>query len=165
MQPTIQNLVIRSAEKSDIPRIFAMIGAIAEYEKLTHQLEVTETVLEDSLFSENPAARALVATVDNYAIGYAIFFYNFSTFIGKKGIYLEDIYVENEYRGKGIGDKLFREVAGIARSEGCSRMEWVALDWNKPAIDFYELRGASKLEEWRLFRFNRSDLEALSNSQ
>lgn len=165
MQPKIENLVVRPAEKNDIPTIFAMIGAIAEYEKLTHQLEVTETVLEESLFSDSPAARALVATVDNHAIGYAIFFYNFSTFIGKKGIYLEDIYVENEYRGKGVGDKLFREVAGIARSEGCSRMEWVALDWNKSAIDFYESRGATKLEEWRLFRFNRSDLEALSDSQ
>ena len=165
MQPTIQDPVIRPAEKNDVPRIFAMIGAIAEYEKLTHQLEVTEPVLKESLFSDNPAARALVATVDNHAIGYAIFFYNFSTFIGKKGIYLEDIYVENEYRGKGVGDKLFREVAGIARSEGCSRMEWVALDWNQSAIDFYKSRGASKLEEWRLFRFNRSDLEALSDSQ
>jgi len=94
MQPKIENLVVRPAEKNDIPRIFAMIGAIAEYEKLTHQLEVTETLLEESLFSDRPAARALVATVDNHAIGYAIFFYNFSTFIGKKGIYLEDIYVE-----------------------------------------------------------------------
>lgn len=164
MHQNLQDLDIRPAEKSDIPRIFAMISAIAEYEKLTDQLEVDEATLKESLFSESPAARALVATVENEAIGYAIFFYNFSTFTGKKGIYLEDIYVETEYRGKGIGDKLFRKVAEIARIEDCSRMDWVALDWNKTAIDFYESRGASKLDEWRLFRFNRTELESLSNS-
>lgn len=140
-----------------------MIEAIAAYEKLTHLLEVDEATLEESLFSENPAARALVATMGDKAIGYAIFYYNFSTFVGKRGIYLEDIYVETEYRGQGIGGRLFRKVADTARIENCSRMEWVALDWNKPAIDFYESRGASKLDEWRLFRFNRSDLEALPN--
>lgn len=163
MHPDIQNLSIRLAERSDIPRIFAMIGAIAEYEKLTHLLEVDEATLEKSLFSANPAARAIVATIGEKTIGYAIFYYNFSTFVGKRGIYLEDIYVENEYRGNGIGDKLFRKVAEIARDENCSRMEWVALDWNKPAIDFYESRGASKLDEWRLFRFNRAGLEDLHN--
>ncbi len=163
MQSDIEKLNIRPAEKSDIPRVFAMIEAIAAYEKLTHLLEVDEAILEESLFSANPAARAIVATIGEETIGYAIFYYNFSTFIGKRGIYLEDIYVETEYRGRGIGDKLFRKVAEIARIENCSRMEWVALDWNKPAIDFYESRGASRLDEWRLFRFNRSALEALPN--
>ncbi len=162
MKPNIQDLAIRPAERSDTPRIFAMIEGIAKYEKLTHLLEVDEAILEESLFGDNPAARAIVATIDGKTIGYAIFYYNFSTFVGKRGIYLEDIYVESQYRGHGIGDKLFRKVAKIAHDENCSRMEWVALDWNKPAIDFYKARGANMLEEWRLFRFNRTELKALT---
>lgn len=163
MQPKIEGLVIRPTEKRDVANIVALIRAMAKYEKLTHQLELNEATLDESLFSKNPVPRGLVATIGGKTIGYAIYFYNFSTFLGRKGIYLEDIYVDTEYRGKGIGDSLFRKVAEIACLENCGRMEWVALDWNKPAIDFYESRGAKMHEEWRLFRFTRTELESLSN--
>jgi len=163
MQANTEELVIRSAEKRDIPNIVALIRAMARYEKLTDQIELDEATLDESLFSDNPVPRALVATLGSEMVGYAIYFYNFSTFLGTKGIYLEDIYVDTEYRGQGIGDKLFRKVADIARLENCGRMEWVALDWNKPAINFYESRGAKMHEEWRLFRFTRAELNSLSN--
>ncbi len=164
MQTNLRNLAVRPAKEGDVPRIVSLIRAMAEYEKLEDQIMVDEETLAESLFSEQAVPRALVASVGDEIVGYAIYFYNFSTFVGKKGIYLEDIYVETEYRGQGIGDQLFRTVAETARKEGCARMEWVALDWNKSAIEFYQSRGASLLEEWRLFRFNRADLQALADT-
>ncbi len=156
-------MAIKQAESSDVPAIMEMIKGIAEYENLTHQLEVTEERLEGQLFCENPVARALVATENGIHVGYAIFFYNFSTFIGKPGIYLEDLYVKPDYRGKGHGKALFLEVARIAHEEDCGRMEWMALDWNEPALDFYKQQGANLMDEWRLLRFNRDDLERIAN--
>ncbi len=154
-------MATKHAEKGDIPAIMEMIRGIAEYENLTHQLEVTEERLEKHLFEKNSVARALIATQDETPVGYAIFFYNFSTFIGKPGIYLEDLYVKPDYRGKGYGKTLFQMVARIAYEEDCGRMEWMALDWNEPALDFYKQHGANLMDEWRLLRYNREDLERI----
>ncbi len=155
---------IRAAQESDVAPIMEMIRGIAEYEKLTHQLEITEESLHESLFGDNPTPHALVATLAGQTVGYAIYFYNFSTFLGKRGLYLEDLYVESEYRGKGVGNLLFKSVAQVAYDEGCGRMEWVALDWNTPALDFYQAKGADMLDEWRLHRLTRDGLEALTGS-
>ena len=155
---------IRAAQPEDVARIIAMIRGMAEYEKLTHQLQIEEATLTSSLFSDNPVPRALVATSEDYVVGYAIYFYNYSTFIGKPGIYLEDLYVDIDYRGKGYGDALFKRVANIAHEENCGRMEWMALDWNTPALEFYKSRGAVKLEEWRLLRFTEDELNTLAGA-
>ena len=162
-EPT-QDPAIRQATPSDVPRIIELIRGIAEYEKLTHQLEIDEARLHESLFGENPVPRALVATSGDRTIGYAIYFYNYSTFIGKPGIYLEDLYVEPDYRSRGFGNALFSRVAKIARDEDCGRMEWMALDWNEPALNFYKERGAKCLDEWRLLRFTEDDLKRLAEN-
>lgn len=155
---------IRPAGKSDTPAILELIRGIAEYEKLLDQLEATEDRLHAALFSERPAARCLIAEIENgEPAGYAIFCYNFSTFVCKAGIYLEDLYVKPEYRGSGLGKALFKEVAKIGKDEGCGRMEWVALDWNTPALDFYKSQGAQCLGEWKIHRFNRAQLEAAAD--
>lgn len=153
---------VRPARPSDVNSILELIRGIAEYEKLTHQLEIDESRLHQSLFGDNPVPRALVAESKGSVVGYAIYFYNYSTFIGKPGIYLEDLYVDPDYRGKGHGNALFKTVAKIAYDEDCGRMEWMALDWNEPALEFYRERGAQLLDEWRLLRFTRPELEALA---
>ena len=153
------NFSIRPANPDDIEDLLRLIRGIAEYENLTHQLEATPERLHMSLFGDQPVARSLIANASNAgAVGYAIFFYSFSTFLAKPGIYLEDLYVMPEYRGQGIGKALFRAVAEIAREEDCGRMEWMALDWNTPALDFYKANGACLLEEWRLHRYTEADL-------
>ena len=154
----------RAAIPEDVPRIISMIRGIAAYEKLSHQLEINEVSLQESLFGKNPVPRALVALSENKIVGYAIFFYNFSTFIGRPGIYLEDLYVEPDYRGKGFGDALFQSVAKIAYDENCGRMEWVALGWNELALNFYKSRRAKRLDDWRLLRFDRDDLKNLATT-
>ncbi|OUW15927.1 MAG: hypothetical protein CBD18_07955 [Opitutales bacterium TMED158] len=156
---------VRSARPRDVNRILEMIRGIAEYEKLAHQLETDESRLHESLFGENPVPRALVAEHEGFLVGYAIFFYNYSTFVGRPGIYLEDLYVDVNYRGKGYGNALFKAVTRIAYDENCGRMEWVALDWNDSALEFYRERGAQQLDEWRLLRFARPELEALVDKQ
>lgn len=153
---------IRPAAPSDVPTILELIRGIAEYEKLTHQLQATEDLLHEALFSDSPAAKGLIAEHESDGtIGYAIYCYNFSTFLCKRGLYLEDLYVKPEYRGQGAGKALFNAVAQIAHDEGCGRMEWTALDWNTPALDFYQAHGAQALSEWVLHRFDRPHLEAL----
>ncbi len=163
MSDSESQIEIRPAQPNDVPRLVAMIRGIAEYEKLTHQLQVDESTLNESLFGSNPVPRALVGTINSVIVGYAIYFYNFSTFIGSPGIHLEDLYVDTKYRGSGLGTALFKQVAKIAHDENCGRMEWMVLDWNKPALDFYNCQGARLLEEWRLLRLTRPELEALAN--
>jgi len=162
MTQTTNPFSVRPAIPEDIDDLLRLIRGIAEYENLTHQLEATPERLRQSLFGEKPVARALVANLDKVGtVAYAIFFYNFSTFLAKPGIHLEDLYVSPQYRGQGIGKALFKQVARIAHQEGCGRMEWMALDWNTPALDFYKAQGADCLKEWRLHRFLRPDLEKL----
>lgn len=144
------------AEKEDIPAILKLIKGIAEYEKLLDQVEATEELLEAQLFVENNA-KVLLAKMDEKPVGFALYFFNFSTFKGKKGLYLEDLYILPEHRGKGIGKQLFDALIQEAKANECGRMEWVCLDWNQPAIDFYKKKKAIPMEDWTIFRLDESD--------
>lgn len=154
---------LRPAQPQDVPLIVDMITGMAKYEKLEDQLEVDSERLHNCLFENNPTPKAIVASLNGTMAGYAIYFFNFSTFLGKKGVFLEDLYVKAEYRGKGIGNRLFLAVAKIARDENCGRMEWTALDWNEPALKFYDARGAKTLDDWKILRLTEGGIEALAN--
>src|SRR5579872_7442819 len=129
---------IRSAVAADVPLILGFIRELAEYEKLAHEVVATEAVLRESLFGARPAAECLIAESGGKPAGFALFFHNFSTFLGKPGLYLEDLYVKPELRGQGVGRKLLAHLARLAVSRGCGRFEWAVLDWNEPAIRFYQ---------------------------
>lgn len=143
---------IRKAEEKDVPIILQLIKELAEYEELLHQVITTEEDLARVLFNKNSFVNVLLAEYNDKIAGQALFFYNFSTFVGKPGLYLEDFYVKPEFRGKGIGKALLMEVIKTAKERDCGRVEWVVLDWNKPAIDFYKGIGAIPLDEWTIFR-------------
>lgn len=152
-----EKLVIRRAEKSDIPGILMMIKELAEYEKLLHEVVTTEDQLEKVIFGEQKFVEVLIAELDGTLAGQTIFFQNFSTFVGRPGLYIEDLYVRPELRGKGIGKALLNEVIKLAKQRNCGRVEWVVLDWNKPAIDFYKSIGAKPLDEWTIFRLTEDN--------
>ncbi|WP_414445539.1 N-acetyltransferase family protein [Burkholderia sp. 22PA0106] len=135
---------------------------LAEFESLTHLFVATEADLDDALFGPDPAAGALVATQDGAVVGYALYFQNYSTFLGKRGLYLEDLYVQPACRGTGIGTRLLRALAALAVERRYGRFEWTVLDWNQPAIDFYERLGATVLPDWRVVRVTGEQLEALA---
>jgi GNAT superfamily N-acetyltransferase len=152
---------LRSATSADIPLILGFIRALADYEKLTHEVEATEEKLRATLFGEKPAAECVLAFADDAAqtpAGFALFFTNYSTFLAKPGLYLEDLFVKPEFRGRGIGKALLLHVASLAHQRGCGRMEWAVLDWNQPAIDFYESLGARRLREWQICRLTGAAL-------
>ncbi len=152
---------VRDAERQDVKVILDLIIELAAYEKMAHLVTATEEILENSLFRQK-VAKALIAEYDGVPIGYAIYFYNFSTFTGKAGIYLEDLYVKSEYRGKGYGKALLAEVAAVASKEGCPRLEWSCLNWNKPSIEFYESLNARHMDEWRTYRLTGEDIGRLA---
>ena len=143
---------IRSARREDLPVVFALIRALAEFEKLAHLCVATEPNLEAALFGKDPAAEVLIAWKDDVPAGFALFFRNFSTFLGRHGLWLEDLFVVPEYRRQGCAQALLRALAGIARDRGCGRFEWAVLDWNTSAIEFYQSRGATVLPDWRIVR-------------
>ena len=146
---------IRAATPADVPAIVSLIRDLAQYEKAAPgALSLTEDLLRESLFGARPAAEALIAAQADEVAGYALFFHNFSSWRGKRGLFLEDIYVRPERRGHGIGKALFSEVMRIARERSCARMEWLVLDWNQTAIDFYRSQGAEALDGWTTFRIN-----------
>ena len=153
---------IRPATADDVPRLLAFIRGIAEYERLTHQVTATEEGLRASLFGDQPAAEALLAYADGEPAGFAVYFHSYSTFLGRRGMHLEDLYVSPEYRRRGLGALLLRRVAAIAVERGCGRFEWMALDWNTDAHRFYEDLGAEMLPEWRLFRIHGNALRQLA---
>ena len=153
---------IRPATAEDVPKLLAFIRGIAGYERLTHQVTATEEGLGASLFGDQPAAEALLAFADGEPAGFAVYFHNYSTFLGRRGMHLEDLYVSPEHRRRGLGALLLRRVAAIAVERGCGRFEWMALDWNTDAHRFYEGLGAEMLPEWRLFRIHGDALLRLA---
>ena len=153
---------IRPAAADDAPRLLAFIRGIAEYERLTHQVTATEEGLLASLFGDQPAAEALLAFADGEPAGFAVYFHTYSTFLARRGMHLEDLYVSPEYRRIGLGALLLRRVAAIAVERGCGRFEWMALDWNTDAHRFYQGLGAEMLPEWRLFRIHGDALARLA---
>ena len=155
-------LRIEAASERDIPLILSFIHKIADYEKLSHLVTATEETLRASLFGPTSAAEVLLAYWQDAPAGYAVFFTNFSTFLGRAGIYLEDLFVEPELRGKGIGKALLAAVAKEAQTRGCGRLEWAVLDWNKPSIDFYLSLGAKALDEWTIFRMTGDAISGLA---
>jgi len=154
--------VIRSAEIQDIPLILSFIQELAAYEKLSHQVTASEETLRKTLFSNDAAAHVLIAEYEEAPAGFAVYFFNYSTFRAQPGIYLEDLYVRPALRGKGIGRALLMEVARLAVKHNCGRLEFAVLDWNDPAIGFYQELGATALEEWTLFRLMDSALETVA---
>lgn len=142
---------ICAASENDIPLIMDFIRELAMYEKLEDQVVITPALLRTHLF-EKPQASCILGWEDQQAVGFAFYFYNFSTFIGKPGLYLEDLFVSPEYRGKGYGKKMLLHLKQMAIEQGCGRMEWSVLDWNTPAIDFYKSIGAEPMDEWTVFR-------------
>lgn len=145
-------LIVRPATADDIEQIFNFITELAIYEKAEHEVVTTPAQLADKLFCQQPQVFALICEADGQAIGFAIYFYNFSTWLGKHGIYLEDLYVSPQHRGFGAGKALLKELAKIAVAKDCGRVEWSVLDWNQPAIDFYLSLGAGAQDEWTVYR-------------
>lgn len=156
------NLIVRSATPADVPTLFQLIKALAEYEKLSHAVTGSTASLESHLFGEKTYAEAILAELTGKAIGFALFFPNYSTFLTQPGIYLEDLFVLPEYRGQGVGKALLTHIAHLAVSRGCGRLEWSVLDWNSPAIAFYERMGASVLPDWRICRVTGEKLTHLA---
>jgi GNAT superfamily N-acetyltransferase len=153
---------IRPAEPGDVALIAALIGELAEYEQLAHEVVLDEAELHDHLFGPRPYAEVLIAeTDDGTSAGFALFFHNFSTFLGRPGIHLEDLFVRPEHRGAGHGLALLRALGGIARERGCGRIEWNVLDWNEPSIRFYESLGARPMSAWLLYRLTGDAMDSL----
>src|SRR5438045_4921462 len=156
-----ENFAIRPATAAEVPIILALIRALATYEREPNDVTATEASLVKVLFGEKPAAEVLLAFENETAVGFAVFFHNFSTWLGRPGLYLEDLFVKPENRGKGYGRALLVDLAKIARDRGCGRMEWAVLNWNDPAIQFYRKLGAKPLDEWSVFRLTRGGIARL----
>ncbi|HIO84595.1 MAG TPA: GNAT family N-acetyltransferase [Deltaproteobacteria bacterium] len=153
---------IRQAEEDDVPEILVLIKALAEYEHLADEVVATEELLKITLFGINSPAEVQIAYNKNQTLGFALYFRTFSTFLGRPGIYLEDLYVRESVRGKGVGEALLRRTAKRAREIGGGRLEWSVLNWNEPAIKFYKRMGASPLDEWTMFRVTGNKLKELA---
>jgi GNAT superfamily N-acetyltransferase len=153
---------LRSAERGDVSVIAELIRGLARYEKLEDQVEMTEELLATALFGERPYAEVVLAEDGGRPVGFALFFHNFSTFLGRPGIYLEDLFVLPEHRGSGIGRMLLAHLARLAVERGCGRLEWAVLDWNRDAIGFYERLGARPNSEWTVYRLTGEALSALA---
>jgi GNAT superfamily N-acetyltransferase len=160
--PTHFHLTISPATSDDVPVILRFIRGLAEYEKLSHRVVADEQKLRETLFGERPYAEVLIARLGGDPAGFALFFHSYSTFLAKPGIYLEDVFVKPAARGKGVGKALLRAVARAARDRGCGRLEWSVLDWNTPAIEFYQSLGAVPHEGWTTYRMDEAAISALA---
>ena len=159
------NFMIRTGTEEDAPVIFSLITELAEYEHLAHEVAASVDDIRKTLFGERPFAETLIGENDGLPISFALFFYNFSTFLGKPGIYLEDLYVQPEHRGKGFGSKMLAHIAALAKERNCGRFEWSVLNWNTPAIRTYEKLGATPMKEWILYRLSGGALDRLANKK
>lgn len=158
----MSDIRIENAREADVPLILSFIKELAEYERLSDQVSATEEILKESLFGERPFAECLIAYRDDMPAGFAVFFHNFSTFRGRPGIYLEDLYVHPQMRGQGVGRALLRRLARLAKERRCERVEWAVLDWNEPSIRFYESLGAKPMDDWIVFRLTAEPLDRLA---
>ena len=157
----MDHVSIVPAHENDVPVILQMIKGLAEYEQLSHEVVATEESLRASLFGARPAAEVVLAYSDRTPVGFALYFHNYSTFLGRSGLYLEDLFVVPPWRGRGVGRKLLSHLASIAVERACGRMEWAVLDWNESALGFYQRLGARVLDDWRICRLSG---EALSRA-
>jgi GNAT superfamily N-acetyltransferase len=164
MNAAPQGIIVRPASASDSSLIHGLILEIAEYEKLRDQVSATVEHIRDALFPAvgKPTAHALIGEIDGVAQGYALYFFNFSTFMGRPGLYLEDVFVRESFRGRGLGKALLIALAQIANGRNCARMEWSVLDWNTPSIEFYKSLGARPMDEWTVFRLDEPGLRSLA---
>jgi GNAT superfamily N-acetyltransferase len=153
---------IRPATADDVPLVLSFVRQLADYEKLSHMVAATEEGLREALFGAQPGAEVLLAFAEGVPLGFAVYFHNFSTFLGRRGLWLEDIFVRPDRRGRGYGKALLLAVARIAHERACGRFEWAALDWNTPAWEFYRSLGATPLEDWTMFRVTAEALERLA---
>ena len=156
---------IRDADVADVPIIMQLIRDLATYERAPNDVIATEQDLREVLFGAEPAAKVVIAFEDTAPVGFAVYFFNFSTWLGRPGLYLEDLFVKPEMRGRGCGRALLVHLAKIARDHNCGRMEWAVLTWNDPAIEFYKKLGAMPLEEWRVFRLAKEEIGKLAETQ
>jgi GNAT superfamily N-acetyltransferase len=153
---------IKPATIEDVPIILSFIKGLAEYEKLSHEVVATEEILQETLFGQKPFAEVVIGYYQQQPVCFALFFHNFSTFLGRPGIYLEDLFVQPEFRGKGFGGKLLTYLAKLTKERKCGRLEWSVLDWNESAIRFYKGLGAKPMEEWTIFRVTGEALDKLA---
>ncbi len=160
--PSNPRLRIRRAKKEDVPLILAFIKELGEYERLAHEVVANETILHETLFGERPYAEVVIAYYDDQPVGYALFFHSFSTFLGRPGIYLEDVYVRPPMRGRGIGKALLVYLARLAKERKCGRIEWAVLNWNEPSIAFYKKLGAIPMSEWTVYRLTGTALDRVA---
>lgn len=157
----MSTITIAPVARAEVPALMELIRELASFERLEHEVEATPKTLEEALFGALPAAGAVFVRCDGELAGYAIYFFTFSSFVGRAGIWLEDVYVRPQFRNRGAGRKLIEAVAQIGAERNCGRFEWTALNWNEHALDFYERLGARKMDEWVLLRMNAADLARL----
>jgi len=159
-----KGFVIRPAAEEDVPLILGFIKKLAEYERLFHEMVATEEMLRETLFGEKKTAEVIIGEYRQSSVGFAIYFHNYSTFLGKPGIYIEDLYVNEKHRGHGFGFAMFLYIARLAKDRKCGRLEWAVLDWNEPAIQFYRKLGAVAMSDWTVYRLTGAALESLGNT-
>jgi GNAT superfamily N-acetyltransferase len=160
--PDIPGFQIRAATKDDVPVILSFIQKLADYERLSHEVVATETGLRETLFGRRRTAEVALAYYKRAPVGFVLFFHNYSTFLGRPGIYIEDLFVDEAFRRRGFGSALLRYVAKLAKQRNCGRLEWSVLDWNEPAINFYRKLGALPMSEWTVFRVTGENLTKLA---
>jgi GNAT superfamily N-acetyltransferase len=162
LQEKSSGLEIRPAAEADVPVVLCFIKKLAAYEKLAAEVVATEELLRETLFSARRTAEAAIAYLEERPVGFVLFFHNYSTFLARPGIYIEDLFVEEEFRGRGCGRALFLYVARLAKERRCGRLEWAVLDWNEPAIGFYKKMGAVPMSDWTVFRLTGESLDKLA---
>jgi len=159
----IVDFTIKPATKKDVPVILNFIKKLADYERLSHEVVATEELLQRTLFGQRRTAEVAIGYLDSDPVGFVLFFHNFSTFIGRPGIYIEDLFIDEQFRRRGFGGALLRHVAKLAAARECGRLEWSVLDWNEPAINFYKKLGAVSMNEWTVFRMTGENLQRLAD--
>ena len=153
---------LKAAVEADVPLILSFIKGLADYERLAHEVVATEPLLREYLFGRHPVAEVVIGYLTGEPVGFALFFHTFSTFLGRPGLYLEDLFIEPEFRGRGFGRLMLAYLARLAQARGCGRLEWSVLDWNEPAINFYQALGAEPLADWTMHRVTGEALQRLA---